>query len=45
MDFADQQAWLARVANPTACVFIFMFLLNFICTSEVAEDADHFPFS
>lgn len=45
MDFADQQAWLARVAYPTACVFICMFLLNFICASEVVKDTDHFPFS
>lgn len=45
MNFADQQAWLAQVIYLAVCVFIFMFLLNFICASEVAEDTDHFPFS
>jgi hypothetical protein len=45
MDFADQQACLAQVIYLAACVFIFMFLLNFICATEVTEDTDHFPFS
>jgi len=45
MESADQQAWLSRVVYLAACIFIFMFLLNFICASEVTEDTDHFPFS